>query len=119
MLNDKLRLNVSVNSNTQNYTTTGDGSSFNRGVYRCLLYTSSLFVRDLFSEAIEDISDTGCRKYKIKKIGTRGFPERRCDMYAVSYTHLSEIRLESSCQLTGENVRMERRNTLFSISEIE
>ena len=32
MLNDKLRLNVSVNSNTQNYTTTGDGSSFNRGV---------------------------------------------------------------------------------------
>lgn len=31
----------------------------------------------------------------------------------------SDIRLESSCQLTGENVRMERRNTLFSISEIE
>ena len=30
-----------------------------------------------------------------------------------------DIRLESSCQLTGENVRMERRNTLFSISEIE
>lgn len=25
----------------------------------------------------------------------------------------SDIRLESSCQLTGENVRMERRNTLF------
>ena len=25
----------------------------------------------------------------------------------------SDIRLESSCQLTGENVRMERRNTHF------
>lgn len=40
MLNDKLRLNVSVNSNTQNYTTTGDGSSFNRGVYSAALVTN-------------------------------------------------------------------------------
>lgn len=40
MLNDKLRLNMSVNSNTQNYTTTGDGSSFNRGVYSAALVTN-------------------------------------------------------------------------------
>lgn len=40
MLNDQLRLNVSVNSNTQNYTTTGDGSSFNRGVYSAALVTN-------------------------------------------------------------------------------
>lgn len=40
MLNDKLRLNVSVNSNTQNYTTTGDGFSFNRGVYSAALVTN-------------------------------------------------------------------------------
>lgn len=35
-----MRLNVSVNSNTQNYTTTGDGSSFNRGVYSAALVTN-------------------------------------------------------------------------------
>lgn len=40
MFNDKLRLNMSVNSNTQNYTTTGDGSSFNRGVYSAALVTN-------------------------------------------------------------------------------
>lgn len=46
MLNDKLRLNVSVNSNTQNYTTTGDGSSFNRGyiVRHWLLILPCLFI---------------------------------------------------------------------------
>ena len=31
----------------------------------------------------------------------------------------SDIRLKSSCRLTGEDVRMERRKTLFFISEIE
>ena len=40
MLNDQLRLNVRVNSNTQNYTTSGDGSSFIRGVYSAALVTN-------------------------------------------------------------------------------
>lgn len=40
MFNDKLRLNVSLNSNTQNFTTTGDGTSFNRNIYSAALVTN-------------------------------------------------------------------------------
>jgi len=40
MFNDKLLLNVNINSNTQDFTTTGDGDSFNRGVYSAALVTN-------------------------------------------------------------------------------
>lgn len=40
MFDNKLRLNAVIGSNTQNYTTTGDGSSFNRNVYSAALVSN-------------------------------------------------------------------------------
>lgn len=40
MFNDKLLMNININSNSQKYTTTGDGYSFNRGIYNAALVTN-------------------------------------------------------------------------------